>query len=239
MKDLWGGFTQALKVIRGDKVIVLLGIIPLVIGIICYALLWSWPFRFALKQGDHLIEQYLSIGNLSGIFYYLLMGILLVAFWWLLNWTFVLLVAFLATPFNDMISERVERSMKGVNLPSMKESYAKMIKGLGAVMINEIKKISLIFCLSLMAFLLSWIPLLIPVSVILSALLMSVNFLDYSWCRHRLKLKECVADIKSSPLLYSMAGGIFLFLVSIPLVNLLIPCGATVYYTVLFNRQKI
>ena len=107
---------------------------------------------------------------------------------------------------------------------------------------NETKKITVIGFFTLLAVLMSFFAILMPISFILSALLLSVQFVDYSWARHNLKMGSCLNDVRRNFLPYLGMGSIFILAVSIPIVNLVIPPLATSYYTLLWikrNKEKL
>ncbi len=239
MKDIIEGFKKSFVVLGKDKLILFFALFPIVIGIIFYSLLWSWLFNDVLEQGKSWIEQQVSLGSWSGIIYYVFMGVLGIGFWLLLSWTFVLIVSFIASPFNDIISNRVERAVGGQCPIKIGDSFSRMLNRLGKTIVNEVKKVFFILFLSLVAFLISWVPLLLPLSIALSTILMAISFLDYNWCRHNMELKDCIKDLKSSFITYGLSGGLFLTLISIPIVNLLILSYGTIYYTVLFSQKRV
>jgi uncharacterized protein involved in cysteine biosynthesis len=117
---------------------------------------------------------------------------------------------------------------------SFKAAFGRIIK----TIINEVKKISFIIFLTIVAFLISLFPLLVPVSVAIYAILLAFQFLDYSWCRHDLKLSKCLKDIKGSLIPYLLGGGFFLFLMSVPIVNILSLPLAVVFFTSLFTENR-
>ncbi len=235
MNHLLSSFTEAISVFKRDRWVVLLSFIPIIIGIGFYLILGNWLYGDLFDWGKSLIESKVSSSWLSFISGFIIF-LLSVIFYFLINWTFVVAVSFLASPFNDLISQRVENLLEGKKPLPLSESFSVMMKNLGKVIINECKKISLLLFLSLIGFLVSFF--LPPLGFIISALLFSVNFIDYSWSRNNLEFHECIKNIKKSFIPYMLAGGVFLLMISIPIVNLLILPFATVYYTVLYIKNK-
>ncbi len=231
-------FFEVLGVVRKDKSILLYAFCPVLIGIIFYALLWTWPFYSILKQAKVWVEEQAYLQSWTGLAYYILMGMGLALFWLVISWTFILCVSLVSGPFNDIISARVEKVLKGEPPLSVNDSFWRTLGRIKKVMLNEIKKILCVLLLSFVAFITSWIPLLFPLSIALSALLVAASFLDYNWGRLNIPLKECIEDIKSSIIPYGLSGGIFLFFISIPFINLITLPYAVIYYTILFSKQN-
>lgn len=239
IKDTIGSFLPAVRYIIKDKVNLLFTIIPLTIGTTLYFFLGKWMYGSVLDQGKALIKEKISQGGLGDFLYYLIMAIMTVVLFFVINWTFVLVVSVIASPFNDMISSRIEKLELGQAPLTMGESFSKMFGKIFFTIWNEAKKITVIGFFTLLAVLMSFFAVLMPVSFILSALLLSVQFVDYSWARHNLKIGSCLNDVRRNFLPYLGMGSIFILAVSIPIVNLVIPPLATSYFTLLWiNRNK-
>ncbi len=230
--------SESLSVYRKDKWIVLFSMVPIIIGAVLYTWLGSWFFTDLLNMGKAQIEQYVSSGGWSQFFFWLLAGILTIGFYFLLSWTFVLVVSGLASPFNDIISNRVERVIRGQAPEEVSQSFSRLMKRLAHTLVNELKKIIFILVLNILAFALSFMAILAPVSVLISALLMAVGFLDYSWSRKDLKFGECLTDLRTGFFSYGIMGGAFLVLITIPVVNLFALPFGVVYFTVLHVRKS-
>ena len=235
-EGFWIPSQKSLMAIRRDKSILLFSLFPILIGFLFYIFLWMNLWGIIPKPDYAWLEKFSFVGDWI---YYLFIIILNIAFWFFFNWTFTLTISLISSPFNDVISNRVERAIGGKRPASLNESFLRMLNRLKKTLVNEVKKITLIFFLSLTALILGWIPLLLPFSLILSSFLMAVSFLDFSWCRHDMNLKSCFKDIKKSFWLYGLSGGLFMIMMSIPLFNLFILPLGTLYYTILFSRQRV
>ncbi len=230
-------FGEALGTFRKDKWITIFSLVPVIVGIVLYYLFGSYLYGDLLDQGRAYIEQSVSSGGWSQFFYWLLVGILVIAFYFLLSWTFVLVVSGIAAPFNDLISNRVERVVLGQVPEDVGKSFERLTTRLVKTLINEAKKITFIIILNLLAFALSFIGVLAPISMMISALLLAVGFLDYSWSRNDFTFRECLTDIRTSFFSYGIMGGVFLVLITIPGVNLFILPFGVVYFTVLHVKK--
>lgn len=231
-------FGKALSIMFRDKVILLLSLIPIVVGSLVYFFAGQWLYSDFLKMGRGWIEQSLGSGSLTSILYYLLVVLVTIALYFVISWTFVIVVSIFAAPFNDIISSRVERIIGGKQPTSFNESFKRMLGRIGKIFVNEIKKIIFIIVLNSLAFVLSFIPILVPVSMAISAILMGVAFIDYSWSRHEWSFANCFSDLRRSLIPYTLGGGIFLAIISVPFVNLLAYPYGIVYFTVLFSEKN-
>lgn len=231
-------FGPSYKLILKDKVSLLLASIPVVIGCALYYFLGRAFFSSALSWGNQYIEQYLSNGTFGQIVYYLVVSILTIMLYFIINWTFVLILALIASPFNDILSSRIEKLVLNEKLPSFAGSFEGVISKILPTLLNEIKKIFFIVSLSIIALLLGYIPLLTPFSVLVTVVLLAIGFIDYSWSRHGLNLSNCRKDLRKNLLSYIVGGGFFMILVAIPIVNIIVPSLATSYFTVLWVNNN-
>jgi CysZ protein len=224
-----------------DKVNIILASIPVILGILMYYFLGSWIYGSVMDQGHMLIKEYVSEGTMGQFVYYIVAAILTIMLYFLVNWTFVIVVSAIASPFNDMLSNRIEKALKGQRPETLQQTIAGMMKNLAGTLINEAKKITFVMVLSVLALVLGFFPILTPLSVFLSILLLSIQFLDYSWSRHDLRFSSCVNDIRKHVIGYALGGAFFFIIVSIPVVNLIVPPLATSYFTILWmkNNERI
>ncbi|MCO4754179.1 MAG: hypothetical protein KC478_06840, partial [Bacteriovoracaceae bacterium] len=84
------------KNITKDKVNFVMALIPVLIGIALYYFLGSWIYESATTAGKDLIDQYISQDNLGAVVYWFAAAILTVMLFFLVNWTFVLVVTLIA-----------------------------------------------------------------------------------------------------------------------------------------------
>ena len=84
------------------------------------------------------------------LFSWIIKGLFFILFGGLANYTFVLVVSLFASPFNDMIVDRVLKKQQGEE-PSLELSFKETLKRLPKTLMNETKKISLIVVLSIIS----------------------------------------------------------------------------------------
>jgi CysZ protein len=237
IKNAISSFALSHRMLWRDKVNILFTFTPITIGIILYYYLGSFIYTNAMEWGQRQIEGYVSGGGFADFLSWLMVAILTVFLFFLVNWTFVMIVTLIASPFNDFLSARIEKKLRGEKTLDVSESIGQMLKNLVKVLFIEAKKIVFIGFFTVIALLLSFFPILVPVSLILTAILFATQFADYSWARHEWDVKKCLGDVKSNFLPYAAVGGFFMLLVSIPFVNLIVPAWATSYFTVLWVKS--
>ena len=241
MKGMFESFPIALKMIFKDPINLFLAFVPTVIALAVYMLTIVSIYRNSDRVVS-LLRGYIYTADQATILAKILTAILIIFVFFLMSWTFIIVVGIIAAPFNSMLSSRIERKIVGKLALASKDETMKQISGsIGQTFKNEFKKLIFIVVLTGVAFLLQIFPLLYPVGVLLVATLLSVQFVDYSWSRHNLHFGSCLKDVLINILPYVISGFFFLLLVAIPLVNTIVPALATSYYTVLwlYRQNKI
>lgn len=235
MNNMMKSFGESFKIMKSDKWIILFSMIPILIGILLYIFLGQWLYVDVYAWGKELIASKVETGwlsFLSGLF----IAVLSIFFFFVINWTFVIVVSLFASPFNDLISSRTEKISQGQAPPEISQSISRMMKRITHTLVNEIKKVFFILLMTLIGFAFSFF--LPPVSLVISAMLMAISFVDYSWSRHDLKFGKCVSDLRASFIPYTASGAVFLVMVGIPVVNLFALPYSVIYYTVLFSKNQ-
>ncbi|WP_408098663.1 EI24 domain-containing protein [Peredibacter sp. HCB2-198] len=240
MKGILKAFPMAFKMILTDPVNFVLSIFPTVIALALYI----FTIVSAYRNSDRLVaffRGYIYTSDQATFLATLVTGILMIFIFFVMSWTFVIVVGIIAAPFNSLLSSRIETKL--VQKVYMDEDQSKALEqvkmSMGQTFKNEAKKLVFIGIVAVMAFLLNLFPLFYPLGVFLVATLVAVQFVDYSWSRRNMHFGECFKDVLKNIIPYSISGAIFLLLVAIPIVNAFIPALATSYFTVLFlYRQK-
>lgn len=238
MKSVFSSYAEARIYLFKDRVNLTLAMIPVGIGLSLYLLLGKWVFGTLIPYGQDWVSSYFSSHTFGSITYWILVTLMSVVMYLLVSWTLVLIVSLIACPFNDLISKRVEKQLKGEELGGLSEGFKEASIKLLKTLLNEIKKVAIILLFTILAFFLNLIPVLVPLGMLITSILFAIQFVDYSWSRHDLYSKECFIDARKNWIPYSLSGLGFLFIVTIPIVNLLLPAYATSYYTVLWNRLE-
>jgi CysZ protein len=118
------------------------------------------------------------------------------------------------------------------------KTIKEMISELGRTLKNEFKKLVFIVLMAGVAFVFNLFPLFYPVGLCILAVLLAIQFVDYSWSRHDVSFGACINDVLTNIIPYTLSGFVFLMLVSIPLINTMVPAFATTYFTVLWLHRQ-
>jgi CysZ protein len=230
-------FQPAFSLIYKNKINFLLALIPVIIGITLYYFAGTNIYTFAMAKGDAFIKEYVGDGTYANISYYIVATVLTVVLFFLVNWTFVLVVSIIASPFNDILSERIEKIYNGEPMTEIGASISSRFGKILGILFNEVKKISFILSLTVLSLILSIFPVLAPLVIVISIFLLCMEFVDYSWSRHSLTFGQCVKDLWKHKLGYLIGGALFFGIVSIPLINLFVPSLATSFFTVFWVKN--
>lgn len=240
MKDVFSTWPVALRFIFKDPVNFILFLIPALLSVLIYIVAGYYFLTSSLDWAQALIFKYVVSKNNSMFIYYVVTGLLMFLFYLLVSWTFILLIGILSAPFNDVISRRIEQKLRGsVVSGDRSRTMKEVFGGLWRTLINEFKKVLVILVITLLATVLNFIPVLYPVVLVLLALLMSSQYLDYTWSRHDMPAGQCFKDLLKFAPSYALSGMIFLVLIAVPFINALVPAIATSYYTVLWNKRQL
>lgn len=229
----------SLRVIYKDPINLLLAIIPTLLALAFYLICIVAIF----KNSDYfgiMINDWIPNPTTAGWVGKIITAVFIIFMFLVMSWTFILVSGLISAPFNSLLSSRIEEKLTG-NLPSTdtQKTFKGLIKDLGITFLNEAKKMVFIIILTALAFLLNLFPLFYPVGIFLLALVLSIQFIDYSWSRHEMNFGQCVGDLFRNILSYGGYGLVFLVLITIPLINALVPAVATSFFTVLWlKRQK-
>jgi uncharacterized protein involved in cysteine biosynthesis len=233
-------FFRSLSFFAKDPVALVYAMIPILIGVLIYSFGFYWAKDLIMAYLEKKAVHYLEADSFSfTMLYFFVKWVFYILSFFVVNWTFVLIISFIAGPFNDLISERVERKLRGKQQRNIKEGFSHLFGKIGFTIINELKKIFFIGFLTTTAVVFGYIPLLTPISLGLSFFLIAIQFVDYSWSRNDLPLRLCVKDLKINFFRYGISGAIYFLLINIPFVNLFIPAVATAQYTILFVDRSL
>ncbi len=231
-------FFLSLKYIFTDKINFMLTILPVLVGLIFYGagfysiLGWVGAFKFGWLGSFFGLDSWI----ISGLIWIVKTIIGFLAYF-IANWTFVIFVSAIGCFFNDYISERVEKRHIGQPLPPINQAFSKFNSKILFILMNELKKISFILFFSLLAYIINFIPFLVPVSLGLSFILVSVQFIDYTWYRHNLTFSQCLSDTNKNFFTFILSGALYFALINIPILNLFVPAIATAHYAIHFSNK--
>jgi CysZ protein len=225
-------FLKSFSLLKSDRKILLYSFIPVILGVILYYFLGSYVFTDLYAMGTGWIKSKVEVGDWIGDAVIWILGVFFLLF---MNFTFFIFVSIFASPFNDLISSRVEEVYLGKSEDN--EPFAHMLKKIPTILKNEFKKISLIIFLSIINLVIGlFFP---PASFVIGGMLFAISFVDYSWSRNELDFSSCVGDLKKGFLAYLLGGIGFMFLISIPILNLLFLPIAVIFFTIIFCELKL
>lgn len=240
MNGVFKSFPVALKMIFTDPVNFVLSLFPTVIALAMYLFTITSVYRNA-DRFIAWLRPYVYNPDQANILGKILTAILIIFVFFLMSWTFVIVVGIISAPFNSLLSARIEQKLvqRIIMDEDQKHAIEQVKRGMAETFKNEFKKLFVLGFMAILAFVLNMFPLFYPLGVFIVATLLAVQFVDYSWSRHNMHFGACLKDTLKNILPYSVSGAIFLALVAVPIVNALIPAFATSYFTVLWLvRQK-
>jgi CysZ protein len=241
MRSIIRSFPLAFEMIVTDPVNLVLGLIPTLIALTLYLLSVVSIYRNS-DLLHHLVRGYISSPQEATILAKILTAILIIFVFFIMNWTFILVVGIISGPFNSLLSLRIEEklSMNKNMDEDQKHALREVKRSMLQTFKNELKKIFFLIVAGSFAFILNLFPLFYPLAAVLVAVLFAVQFVDYSWSRHDLSVATCLKDVFKNIIPYSLSGLIFLALLAVPLLNTFVPALATSYFTVLWlDRQNM
>jgi len=242
MSGVFKSFPFAFRMIFKDPVNFFLAIVPTLIALILYCTSVVLIYK-NLDWVSSLFKDYVYTADYADLLAKILAAILIIFIFFIMSWTFIIVVGIIAAPFNSLLSSRIEKQLTShiVLSEDQQKAIEEMKLSIWQTIKNEFKKLFFILILGGVAFLLNLFPLFCPVGIFLFALLLSIQFIDYSWSRHEMKFGSCFGDTLKNIFAYSFSGFLFMLLIAIPVVNAFIPALATSYYTVLWlhRHQKI
>lgn len=240
MQKTLSAFNKSLSLIKSDKTLMFLSIFPILVGIALFFLLGGFALAEAVQDTREWIMNFFSadswIINTVG---YVIGAVIIAILYFFSSYFIILVISIFSCVFNDIISEKVESLLIENKTISLKKYFSNMLKRVGSIIVAELKKVSFIAILAIIAFVLSFTAFLIPLSVAISWILVAIQFLDYSWSRHELSFADCIADLKSNFLIYFLSAIFFSFMFSIPVVGIFFLPLAVIHFTVLFVRKQI
>jgi len=239
LKTLFQAFPIALRMIFKDPVNLLLAIFPTLIALALYL----FTIFYVYSHSDKFVsffKGYIYTSNQADLLSKILTAVLIILVFVFMSWTFVFIAGVLSAPFNVILSGRIERKLVlHVTDTDRKEVFHKVRLTFFGTITNELKKVLLISLVAVTAFFLNLFPLLYPLGIFLFSILISIQFIDYSWSRHDMHFSQCLKDVMVNVGIYGLGGFFFLLLITIPIINAFIPTLATSYFTVLWlYRQK-
>ncbi len=163
-----------------------------------------------------------------------------VMIFFLVFYTFSFLMNIIASPFNSLLAEKVERHLAGQSIAN--DSLMPTFKAIGKALASETHKLIYLIKWSLVLLIISLIPAINLAAPFLwfvfGAWMLALNYMDYPMGNHQLFFKEIKQQAKANkPAVMGLGSGIFL-LTSIPLINFIAMPVAVTAASILFVKQQ-
>jgi uncharacterized protein involved in cysteine biosynthesis len=212
------------------KINLLWAIIPCLLGLILYIAFGAWMFSMLKLFSEDILKLNFFNKWISGITFTTISLVVGVAVYFLFNWLFLICVFFLSYPFHRLIAQNIEQELK-LSEPT---GFKMNLYGVW----DEILKVFLNLFLSLIVFVCAAFPPTAFIALLGSALIVSIQFIDYPWSLKKFSFNECLDDLKKNFLNYLAMGGIGLFLMAIPVINVMFMPVLVSVFIVLFHKQR-
>ena len=156
------------------------------------------------------------------------------------GYTSTFLVLILTSPFNTLLSEKVEESITGAAIADLDNTRAVFFE-IPRALFREIRKLLYYLPMVLGVLLLTLIPILNSLApfvwFLLGAWMMSLQFIDYPMDNHRLPFREVQEACAARRLSTLGFGGTVALFAGIPLLNLVVIPAAVIGATILWCEE--
>ena len=209
-------------------------LVPLLVNIVVFSLL-VW---LGLNQFESLMDRFLPADEswLSWL-RWLLWPLFAIAVVLIIFYTFTVIANLIASPFNGLLAEKVERYLGG-DLPQESGGMKQVMKEAVPSILSELRKMSYFLLRAVPLLILFVIPVVNLAAPFLwmafSAWFLAIEYGDYPMANHGLSFKKQYQRLKQTRLTALSFGGGLTLMMMIPLLNFLaMPAavaGATVFW---------
>ncbi len=156
----------------------------------------------------------------------------------LVFYTFSILANIVASPFNSLLAEAVEKHLTGQPLPPG-SSFAQALKEAPQAILDELRKLGYMVLLAIPLFIISWFiaPIAPFLWMLFSAWMLALEYGDYPMGNNNMRFGEQRSTLRQNKLLSLGFGGATLFATMIPVVNFLVMPAAVAGATRLWVTQ--
>lgn len=196
-------------------------VIPLLVNIGVFSLaIWMAKSQFSIWMGQLLgwLPSWLSW--VEWLLWPLFAVLILIAIYYV----FSIIANLIASPFNALLAERVEKHLNGLPMPEFR-GYKEMMKTVGKTVLSESYKI---------LYMLKWLPVLIIISIIpgvnvvapfawalFGAWMFALQYTDFPMGNHELYIKDELVLLRKHRASSLGFGGAVTVMTMIPFVNFL------------------
>lgn len=217
-------------------------LIPLFVNVVLFAMAFYFLIDVIQQSIEYVIGFIPDWEWLKNVLMFVLWPIAVVSVLLVFSLLFGTLANWIAAPFNGLLSEKVERHLKGESLGN--DTLIDVIKDTPRVFSREFQKLVYYIPRAIGFFILFMI---IPVVgqiiwFLFTAWMMSIQYLDYCFDNHKLAFTHtrlALASDKSKAFSFGVTTSLFAF---VPLINFIVMpvavCGATAMYVDRAYEQK-
>ncbi|MGN0901888.1 MAG: sulfate transporter CysZ [Succinivibrio sp.] len=158
---------------------------------------------------------------------------------------FSTIATIIASPFYGLLADRVENLLNGTHGDDM--TITELIKDIPRIFKRELKKQLFFLPLAFLCLILFFIPvinLFAPILwFLLSSWMGSIQYVDYAYDNHKIPFFKMNSDLKAHFFPSLIFGGSIAVLLTVPVLNLIIPpaavCAGTEYYISLQKSRML
>ncbi len=188
---------------------------------------------------DYMMSAWLPDWQWLDFLRYLLWPLFALLILVVVYYSFSVVANLIAAPFNGLLSERVERQLRGAVVAD--DSWAELVRVIPRTLARELAKLAYYLPRVLLLLVLSFIPLLnvaMPVVWFLfGAWMMSIQYCDYPMDNNRVSFAEMKRLLKARRLSAVGFGGLVQFGLLIPLLNLILMPAAVIGATLFWIEE--
>ncbi|MBW7856342.1 MAG: EI24 domain-containing protein [Ignavibacteria bacterium] len=227
---------KTMKLFFKNPKILLLSVVPLILNFLIYGTIF---YLAVVYLYDHILLLSESVFGSGGAFHFIINYLLFIATFFVVLFVcyllFVIAGGLLCAPFNEAISQRVEKIKSGSLISSSKGFLSDVFSSIK----SEVLKLSLLFSITVPLFLLGLLPfvgfIFAGAATIFSMLYNTLDFIDYPLARRNTGLKQKIKLVLSNKPL-SLGFGATAFLITfLPGINIvlrpmLVVAGTSLYF---------
>ncbi len=212
-------------------------VIPLLINMVIFSLLvWLGTTQF-----EGLLNQMLPEDHWLDFLRWLLWPLFALTFVLIIFYTFTVVANLIASPFNDLLAQKVEQLLGGQLLEERSSNWTQIIKGVGPALMGEGRKI--------VYFLLRVVPLLVLFVIpglnviapflwlLFSAWFLALQYVDYPMGNHNIPFNKQTDHLKQQRMTALGFGGALTLMMMIPLLNFVAMPAAVAGATILWHER--
>ncbi len=212
-------------------------VIPLLINTVIFALL----IGLGATQFELLLNQMLPEDHWLDFLRWLLWPLFALTFVLIIFYTFTVVANLIASPFNDLLAQKVERLLSGQQPEEGSSSWRQVVKGIGPALMGEWRKI--------VYFLMRVIPLLVLFVIpglnviapflwlLFSAWFLTLQYVDFPMGNHNIPFDQQQERLKQQRMTALGFGGALTLMMMVPLLNFVAMPAAVAGATILWHER--